>query len=241
MRLQAVLYRGHDPQWAFSPLSGDGAKAKGGRFNPIGVPALYLGATIDTVIVEMTHGFARRLEPLTMVSYDVDIEDIVDLRRGDGRRAAGVKSVDMACPWELNLADGREPASWRVRIDCARRLPAYWCLPSPRALARTCTISYFGNGGRTFRIGLRRTIRADDFRKISSPGHSAGLRLGSNALIRSSCLVTNNFINACLAREGHLVAFARRKLLAALGASAAWPLMAPEQVRQNAPSLPDCH
>jgi RES domain-containing protein len=114
VRLQAVLYRGHDPQWAFSPLSGDGAKAKGGRFNPIGVLALYLGATIDTVIVEMTHGFARRLEPLTMVSYDVDIEDIVDLRRGDGRRAAGVKSVDMACPWELNLADGREPASWRV-------------------------------------------------------------------------------------------------------------------------------
>ena len=79
MRLQAVLYRGHDPQWAFSPLSGDGAKAKGGRFNPIGVPALYLGATIDAVIIEMTHGFARRLEPLTMVSYDVDVEDIVDL------------------------------------------------------------------------------------------------------------------------------------------------------------------
>jgi hypothetical protein len=42
-------------------------------------PALYLGATIDAVIIEMTHGFARRLEPLTMVSYDVDVEDIVDL------------------------------------------------------------------------------------------------------------------------------------------------------------------
>jgi RES domain-containing protein len=114
VRLQGVFYRGHDPQWAFSPLSGDGAKSKGGRFNPIGVPALYLGATIDTVIVEMTHGFAHRLEPLTMVSYDVDLEDIVDLRTAAGRRAAGVKLVDMDCPWELDLAYRREPASWRV-------------------------------------------------------------------------------------------------------------------------------
>jgi RES domain-containing protein len=114
VRLQAVFYRGHDPQWAFSPLSGDGAKAKGGRFNPIGVPALYLGATIDTVIVEMTHGFAHRLEPLTIVSYDVDVEGIVELRTPVGRRAAGVKLVDMACTWELDLAYGREPASWRV-------------------------------------------------------------------------------------------------------------------------------
>jgi RES domain-containing protein len=112
VRLQAVFYRGHDPQWAFSLLSGDGAKAEGGRSNPIGVPALYLGATIDTVIVEMTHGFADRLEPLTMVSYDVDIEDIVDLRTSAGRRAAGVKLVDIAC--RLELAYGREPACWRV-------------------------------------------------------------------------------------------------------------------------------
>jgi RES domain-containing protein len=115
VRLQAVFYRGHDPQWAFSPLSGDGAKAKGGRFNPIGVPALYLGATIDTVIVEMTQGFARRLEPLTMVSYDVDIEDIVDLRRGAGRRAAGIKSVDMACPL------GTRSCQWARASVLARR------------------------------------------------------------------------------------------------------------------------
>jgi RES domain-containing protein len=114
VRQQAVFYRGHDPQWAFSPLSGDGAKAKGGRFNPIGVPALYLGATIDTVIVEMTHGFGHRLEPLTMVSYDVDVDDIVDLRTPAGRRAAGVRLADIACTWELDLAYGREPASWRV-------------------------------------------------------------------------------------------------------------------------------
>src|SRR5262249_41712340 len=129
VRLQAVFYRGHDPQWAFSPISGTGAKTKGGRFNPIGVPAFDLGASIDTVIVEMTHGFARRLEPLTMVSYDVDVEDIVDLRSTAGRRVAGVKFVYMACPWELDLADGREPASWRV-ANRLRKMAAGILVPS---------------------------------------------------------------------------------------------------------------
>ena len=114
MRLQAIFYRGHDPQWAFLPLSGDGAKAKGGRFNPIGVPALYLGATINTVIVEMTHGFAHRLQPLTMVSYDVDVDDVIDLRNAASRRTARVKLADMRCPWELDLTYGRVPASWRI-------------------------------------------------------------------------------------------------------------------------------
>jgi RES domain-containing protein len=135
VRLQAVFYRGHDPQWAFSPLSGDGAKATGGRFNPIGVPALYLGATLDTVVVEMTHGFAHRLEPLTMVSYDVDAEDIVDLRTAAGRRAAGVKLAGMACPWELDVVYGREPASWRV----ANRL---------RKTAAGILVPSFANGAR---------------------------------------------------------------------------------------------
>ena len=135
MRLQALLYRGHDPQWAFSPLSGDGAKISGGRFNPKGTPALYLAATIDTMIVEMTHGFARRLEPLTVVSYDVDVADIVDLRTDKGRRAANVQLADMACAWGLDLANGREPASWRI----ANRL---------RKTAAGILVPSFANGAR---------------------------------------------------------------------------------------------
>ena len=48
VRLQSTFYRGHDPRWAFLPPSGEGAATAGGRFNPKGVPALYLAATIDT-------------------------------------------------------------------------------------------------------------------------------------------------------------------------------------------------
>jgi RES domain-containing protein len=80
LRFQAICYRGHDPRWAHSPLSGEGAAVRGGRFNPQGVPALYVSLTLDTLLAEQGHGFANRLLPLTICSYDVDVDDIIDLR-----------------------------------------------------------------------------------------------------------------------------------------------------------------
>jgi RES domain-containing protein len=128
VRLQSTFYRGHDPQWAFTPLSGDGAAKKGGRFNPIGVSALYL-ATLDTMIVETTQGFSRRMDPLTIVEYEVDVADIVDLRTDDDRSAAGVELADMSCAWRLDRDSGRVPASWRI-ANRLRRTAAGILVPS---------------------------------------------------------------------------------------------------------------
>jgi RES domain-containing protein len=114
LRFQGTCYRAHDPRWAFSPLSGDGARTHGGRFNPKGVPALYLALTIDGMIVEMTHGFAHRLDPLTICSYQVDVDDVVDLRDDGGRKAKSVALAALACAWADDVASGRYPASWRV-------------------------------------------------------------------------------------------------------------------------------
>jgi RES domain-containing protein len=129
VRLQSTFYRGHDPQWAFLPASGEGAAIAGSRFNPIGVPTLYLTATIEAVIIEMTHGFAYRMEPLTVVEYDVDVSDIVDLRTDADRRAANVELADMSCAWRLDLANGQEPASWRI-ANRLRRTAAGILVPS---------------------------------------------------------------------------------------------------------------
>jgi RES domain-containing protein len=114
LRWQGVCYRAHDPRWAFAPTSGDGAAANGGRFNSAGVPALYLALSIDGMFAEMGHGFGHRFEPLTVCAYDVDADDIADLRSEEGRAAAGVSLVDLAAPWALDRAEGRTPASWRV-------------------------------------------------------------------------------------------------------------------------------
>ena len=114
MRFRATCYRAHDPQWAFSPLSGDGAKTTGARFNPIGVPALYLAITVEGMFVEMGFGLARRFDPLTACAYEVDVSDIVDLTAEYSRQQERVELADMACPWKEEAANGREPASWRI-------------------------------------------------------------------------------------------------------------------------------
>jgi RES domain-containing protein len=82
------------------------------------LPALYLALSPVTALREVSHGFAHRLEPLVLCSYDVDCEDVVDLSDEPSRRAAGVGLDELECAWALELAAGRRPASH----DVARRL-----------------------------------------------------------------------------------------------------------------------
>lgn len=114
MRFSGTCYRAHDPRWAFPPLSGDGAKIHGGRFNPKGVAALYLALTIGGMFVEMSHGFAHRFDPLTVCAYDVDVDNVLDLRTDQMRKREGVTVADMDCAWMYDLALGRRPRCWQL-------------------------------------------------------------------------------------------------------------------------------
>jgi RES domain-containing protein len=114
LRWQGTCYRAHDPKWAWAPSSGDGAAAKGGRFNPLGVPALYLALTVEGMLIEMGHGFGHRFDPLTVCAYDVDIDDLVELRTDEARATVAVDLAAMACPWAYDLASGKIPASWEL-------------------------------------------------------------------------------------------------------------------------------
>lgn len=123
MRFKGEAFRAHDPRWSWSPLSGAGAALKGRRFNWPGLETLYLSLSFNTVFREVSGGFAHRLTPYVLCSYDVDCEDIADLRTGAGRSAQGVELDDLACAWGDALIAGREPASWGV----VRRLLAENC------------------------------------------------------------------------------------------------------------------
>lgn len=114
MRFVATCYRAHDPRWAFKPISGDGAAIRGARFNPRGVPALYLALTVMTAVKEANQGFAYRVDPCVLCSYDVDSEDIIDLRAPADRDAAGIDLDEMACAWMGFLANGERPPSWAI-------------------------------------------------------------------------------------------------------------------------------
>jgi RES domain-containing protein len=55
-----------------------------------------------------------------LCTYQIDCEDVIDLRDEEKRHAAGVNQDELACPWFAEAAAGRPPSSWRL----ARKLIA---------------------------------------------------------------------------------------------------------------------
>lgn len=169
MRFRGTCYRPHDPRWAFRPLSGEGAALRGGRFNLKGQPALYLSLGVIGAVKEVSQGLARRIDPCVLCSYEVDCDDIVDLRTARDRKAHAVSLIDLRCPWFSCIADAIEPPSWGI----VRRLLASGCrgilVPSfaPGATpddhnlvlwqwseARPCLVRVHDPSGRRFRNRL---------------------------------------------------------------------------------------
>jgi RES domain-containing protein len=127
LRWRGTCYRGHDPRWAWTPLSGEGAAIRGGRFNPKGVPALYLALTLSGVFVEMGHGFGRALNALTICSYEVDVDDIVDLRTDADRKREGVGLDALSGAW---IGTPSTPPSWIIAQRLIDRGAAGLLVPS---------------------------------------------------------------------------------------------------------------
>jgi RES domain-containing protein len=123
LRFRGEAFRAHDPNWSWTPLSGAGAALKGRRFNWPGLETLYLSLSFKTAFREVSAGFAHRLTPYVLCSYDLDCEDVADLRTDGARAEHGVALDDLACAWGDALIAGREPASWAV----VRRLLVEGC------------------------------------------------------------------------------------------------------------------
>jgi RES domain-containing protein len=114
LRFVGRCYRGHDPGWSFSPLSGDGAAITGGRFNRKGQPTLYLSLDVMTSFGECTQGFSQRLQPLTMCEYDVDCDEVADLSSDTSRATNAVALDELTCAWLNFQRAGKQAPSWAV-------------------------------------------------------------------------------------------------------------------------------
>lgn len=93
MQYRGKLYRALNPVYAREPLSGRGAELYGGRFNPKGVPALYLSLSVMTALREANQ--VGNLQPTTLVSYDAEIDSIFDCRDDRALKAEGIDAAEL--------------------------------------------------------------------------------------------------------------------------------------------------
>jgi RES domain-containing protein len=114
VKLTGFVYRAHNPRWAFSPDSGLGAASSGGRFNPIGMQALYTSRRFETAWLEAQQAFPFKAQPMTLCAYEVDCEDVLDLTDAVTLTAHGVTPADLTCPWKDLSTRGIKPPSWKV-------------------------------------------------------------------------------------------------------------------------------
>lgn len=109
-RFVGKVYRALNPLWARDPLSGEGAGRYGGRFNPVGVPALYCSLSPLTALREANQ--VGDLQPTTLVAYRAAIERVFDGRDDDALRGAGTDAKQLSDPgWrEAIREDGESPS-----------------------------------------------------------------------------------------------------------------------------------
>ena len=111
MRFRGLVYRAHNPQWSWTPLSGEGARRHGGRFNQRGISALYTSLTVLTAIRE-AQPLGRPIQPLTLCAYEVDAEPVFDALDEEQCLAFDIEEADLAChSWEAEMLAGSVPAS----------------------------------------------------------------------------------------------------------------------------------
>lgn len=104
MHYQGLLYRALNPVWAADPLSGEGARRYGGRFNPKGMAALYTASSIMTALREANQ--IGTLQPTTLVAYEADLTPIFDATDAAALAGYGISPSALAADdWRSQMLD----------------------------------------------------------------------------------------------------------------------------------------
>lgn len=118
MRFRGICYRALNPVWVGDPLSGEGARRHGGRYNARGVPALYTTLDPVTALREVSQ-IGQPLQPTILVSFRADLGPVFDATDPAQMAAQGVDpALLVADDWRLFMARGQDAPSQNL----ARRL-----------------------------------------------------------------------------------------------------------------------
>ncbi|MGB5265659.1 MAG: RES domain-containing protein, partial [Polyangiales bacterium] len=108
------VYRAHNPEWSWDPLSGAGARLHGGRFNRRGLSTLYTSLDV-LVAVREASPLGTPFHPVTLCQYRVDCEDLLDTRDRKAVKRERITQGELECPsWNQEMLEGKVPASQQL-------------------------------------------------------------------------------------------------------------------------------
>jgi RES domain-containing protein len=118
-----IGYRSSTPEYATEAdlLTGEGSKLHGGRWNPVGIAAVYASLTPETAMAEtLAHNryYSISIEdsmPRTFVAIEANLHVVLDLRDGSIRRRLQVSEERiLTADWRKDMRGGHEPITQMV-------------------------------------------------------------------------------------------------------------------------------
>jgi RES domain-containing protein len=120
---EEIVYRSSTPEYARESdlLTGEGSRRNGGRWNPIGITAVYASLTPETAMAEtLAHNryYGIPIEdamPRTFVAMEARLQAVIDFRLGSIRQRVQV-SLDriLSVDWRSEVRVGREPITQTI-------------------------------------------------------------------------------------------------------------------------------
>lgn len=117
-KIAHIGYRACTPKYSTDRdlLTGEGSKLYGGRWNPPGIPVVYISLSPETAMAEtlaQNRYYGIPIEdamPRVFVAIEARLNRVLDLRVGRNRQSIGVSQTRiLTVDWRKELQEGRQP------------------------------------------------------------------------------------------------------------------------------------